>query len=193
MVFTRPSMKLATSNPVALLTAQPAVWPAQFEVMLLLKLKTPVIVSALRISRDRSVRLPPLFTVCLPLTQVTLSKIWKSFWLVMSGWLLLAPRFRMFWNVELRHRRRRVVQIDPGQADRVGRIGQVVDRRHEELDRRPAEAELVQPVHAERLRVVEREALALDVAFAGAEGRARVTVRQGGWLQRDASSGSCSA
>ena len=81
-------MKLATSKPVALLTAQPAaVWPAQFDVMLLLKLKTPVIVSALRISRDRSVMLPPPFTVCLPLTQVTLSKIWKSFWFVMSGWL----------------------------------------------------------------------------------------------------------
>ena len=44
-------------------------------------------------------RLPPLLIVCLPLIQVTLSKIWKSFWLVMSGWLPLAPRFRMFWNV----------------------------------------------------------------------------------------------
>ncbi len=93
-------MKLATSKPVALFTAHPAaVWPAQFDVMLLLKLKTPTIVSALRISRDRRVRLPPVLTVCLPLTQVTLSKIWKSFWLVMSGWLPLAPRLRMFWNV----------------------------------------------------------------------------------------------
>ena len=100
-------MKLATSKPVALLTVQPAGWPAQFDVMLLLKLKTPVIESALRISRERRVRLPPLLTVCLPLIQVTLSKIWKSFWLVMSGWLPLAPRFRMFWNVNWRHRRRR--------------------------------------------------------------------------------------
>ena len=66
--------------------------------MLLLKLKLPTMVSAFRISRDRSVRLPPAFSVCLPLIHVTLSKIWKSFWLVMSGWLLLAPRFRMFWK-----------------------------------------------------------------------------------------------
>ena len=82
-----------------MLTVHPAGCPAQFDVMLLLKLKTPTMVSALRISRDRRVRLPPLLTVCLPLSQVTLSKIWKSFWLVMSGWLLLAPRLRMFWNV----------------------------------------------------------------------------------------------
>ena len=91
-------MKLATSKPVALLTVQPAGWPAQFDVMLLLKLKLPTMVSALRISRDRSVRLPPAFSVCLPVLRVTLSKIWKSFWLVMSGWLLFAPRFRMFWK-----------------------------------------------------------------------------------------------
>ena len=66
--------------------------------MLLLKLKLPTMVSALRISRERSVRLPPAFIVCLPVLRVTLSKIWKSFWLVMSGWLLLAPRFLMFWK-----------------------------------------------------------------------------------------------
>ena len=66
--------------------------------MLLLKVKLPTMVSALRISRDRSVRLPPAFSVWRPVIQVTLSKIWKSFWLVMSGWLLLAPRLRMFWN-----------------------------------------------------------------------------------------------
>ena len=76
MVLTYPSMKLATSKPVEPLTEQPAGWPAQFDVMLLLKLKTPVIVSGLRISRERSVRLPPLLIVCLPLIQVTLSKIW---------------------------------------------------------------------------------------------------------------------
>src|SRR3954452_6382523 len=92
-------MKLATSNPVPVLTVQPAGCPAQFEVMLLLKLKTPVIVSGLRISRDRKVMLPPLLIVCFPLIEVTLSKIWKSFWLVMSGWLPFAPRFLMFWNV----------------------------------------------------------------------------------------------
>ena len=37
--------------------------------------------------------------MCFPLIQVTLLKIWKSFWLVMSGWLPFWPRFRMFWNV----------------------------------------------------------------------------------------------
>jgi len=41
-------MKLATSNPVLLLTVQPAAWPAQLDVMLLLKLKLPTIVSAFR-------------------------------------------------------------------------------------------------------------------------------------------------
>ena len=92
-------MKLDTSKPVVLSTAQPAGCPAQLDVMLLLKLKLPTIESAFRISRDRNVRLPPDLTVCRPLIQVTLSKIWKSFWLVMSGWLPLAPRFRMFWNV----------------------------------------------------------------------------------------------
>ena len=55
--------------------------------------------SALRISRERSVRLPPDFHVWRPLIQVTLSNIWKSFWFVISGWLLLAPRFRMFWKL----------------------------------------------------------------------------------------------
>src|SRR5262245_14675810 len=92
-------MKLATSKPVELLTVQPAACPAQFDVMLLLKLNTPVIVSGFRISRERNVMLPPLLMVCFPLTQVTLSKIAKSFWFVMSGWLPFAPRFRMFWNV----------------------------------------------------------------------------------------------
>ena len=43
--------------------------------------------------------LPPPLIVCFPLIQVTLSKNWKSFWLVMSGWLLFAPRFRMFWKL----------------------------------------------------------------------------------------------
>src|SRR4051812_41406726 len=92
-------MKLATSNPIEVLTLQPAGCPAQFDVMLLLKLNTPVIVSGLRISRDRNVMLPPLRIVCFPLIEVMLSKIWKSFWLVMSGWLPFAPRFLMFWNV----------------------------------------------------------------------------------------------
>ena len=67
--------------------------------MLLLKPKLPTIVSAFRISRERRVTLPPSLNVCLPLILVTLSKIWKSFWFVISGWLPFAPRFRMFWNV----------------------------------------------------------------------------------------------
>ena len=44
--------------------------------------------------------------------QVTLSKIWKSFWLVMSGWLLFAPRFRMFWNVSCVIADVAVVEVD---------------------------------------------------------------------------------
>src|SRR5262245_36487539 len=92
-------MKLATSKPVLLLTVHHAGWPAQFDVMLLLKLNCPTIVSALRISRERRIRLPPILIVCLPCVQVRLSANEKSFWFVISGWLLLAPRFRMFWNV----------------------------------------------------------------------------------------------
>jgi hypothetical protein len=56
-------MKLATSKPVLLFTVQPGPCPAQFDVMLLLKLNCPTIVSAFRISRERSVRLPPAFSV----------------------------------------------------------------------------------------------------------------------------------
>ena len=73
------------------LSVQPVTVPAQLEVMLLLKPKLPTIVSAFRISRERNVTLPPSLNVCLLLIQVTLSKIWKSFWFVMSGWLLFAP------------------------------------------------------------------------------------------------------
>ena len=95
----RPSRKLATSKPVAELTVQPEVTPAQFDVGLLLKPKFPTIVSAFRISRERKVTLPPALKVSLPVTLVTLSKNCRSFWFVISGWLLLAPRFRMFLNV----------------------------------------------------------------------------------------------
>ena len=91
-------MKLATSKPVAVLMVQPLARPAQFDVWLLLNPKLPTMVSAFRISRERSVTLPPAFSVCRPFSQVTLSKNCRSFWLVISGWLLLAPRFRMFWN-----------------------------------------------------------------------------------------------
>ena len=69
--------------------------PEQFDVRFWLKSNRPTIVSALRISRERSVRLPPAFIVCLPATRVTLSKNWKSFWFVISGWLPFAPMFRM--------------------------------------------------------------------------------------------------
>ena len=92
--------------------------------MLLLKLKLPDVVSALRISRDRSVRLPPAFSVCLPLIHVTLSKIWKSFWFVMSGWLLLAPRFRMFWKLSCVIAEVTVgVVVDARDAHCLGRVG----------------------------------------------------------------------
>ena len=55
------------------------VMPAQFEVWFWVKSKRPTIVSALRISRDRCVKLPPAFIVCLPATRVRLSKNWMSF------------------------------------------------------------------------------------------------------------------
>jgi hypothetical protein len=72
-------MKLATSKPSMPLRCSPPL-PAQFDVLLLLKLKhAGDRVSGLRISRDRNVILPPLLIVCFPLTQVTLSKIAKSF------------------------------------------------------------------------------------------------------------------
>ena len=118
--------------------------------------------------------------VCLPATRVTLSKNWKSFWLVISGWLPLAPRFRMPPLLNMIWLIADVVslEVDARDADRLRDVGAVVDRRHEELDRAPAEAELVQPVRAEGVGVVEREALRLDVAVAGAEREAGVAVRQ---------------
>ena len=89
-----PSRKLATSNPVFAIGVQLPVAPVQLDVWLPLKKNWPVIESALRISRDRSVRLPPAFKVWRPITRVTLSKTWKSFWFVMSGWLPFWPRCR---------------------------------------------------------------------------------------------------
>src|SRR5437899_11282563 len=38
--------------------------------------------------------LPPAFIVWRPATRVTLSKNWRSFWFVMSGWLPFDPRLR---------------------------------------------------------------------------------------------------
>ena len=88
------------------------------------ELKLPTMVSAFRISRERSVRLPPNFMVWRPVLRVRLSKIWKSFWLVMSGWLLFAPRLRMFWNPAASSPTSRV-QVDPREADRLRRVGAV--------------------------------------------------------------------
>ena len=67
--------------------------------MLLLNWKLPVIESELRTLRDLKVMLPPPLSVCLPLIHVTLSKSWKSFWFVISGWLPFCPRFLMFWKI----------------------------------------------------------------------------------------------
>ena len=80
---------------------------------------------------------------------------------------------------DLAERRRRVIQVHAGNADALREILAVVDRRHEELDLRPAEAELVEPFpRPEGVGVVERESLRLDVAVTGAEGEASVTVLQ---------------
>ena len=86
--------------------------------------------SAFRISRDRWVKLPPTFIVCLPATRVTLSKNWKSFWLVMSGWLPFAPRFRMppLLNMIWLIADVVVAEIDARNPDRLRDVGAVVDR-----------------------------------------------------------------
>ena len=185
-------MKLATSKPVALLTVQPAGWPAQFDVRLLLKLKLPTMVSAFRISRERSVRLPPAF---MRVPAVAAGHVVEDLEVVLVGderLVAVGAEVADVLEPELRHRRRHRVQVDAREAHRLRRVGAEVDRRHEELDRRPAEAELVQPAAAQRVRVVERQALRLDVAVAGAERRARVAVRQRRRLAGAASSGSCS-
>ena len=96
----------------------------------------------------------------------------------MSGWLLLDAEVPDVLERQLAHGRRRWSRVDSGDPHLVSQILAVIDRRHEELDRRPSEPELVQPVTAERMGVVEREALRLDVAVAGAERRARISVRQ---------------
>jgi len=49
------------------------VTPPQLDVRFWLNSKWPTMVSALRISRDRCVTLPPAFIVCFPATRVTLS------------------------------------------------------------------------------------------------------------------------
>ena len=76
------------------LTVQPVVWPAQFEVWFWLKKNWPTMVSAFRISRERKVTLPPALKVCRPRMWVTLSKICRLPRFVMSGWLPFAPRLR---------------------------------------------------------------------------------------------------
>ena len=78
---------------------------------------------------------------------------------------------------DLAHRRRGVVQIDAGNANRRRGISEVIERGHEELDRAPPHTNLVQPVAAERVRVVERQALRLDVAVARPEREPRIAVR----------------
>ena len=72
--------------------------------------------------------LPPPFSVCRPLIHVTLSKIWKSFWFVMSGWLPLAPRFRMFWNWICVIAEVASLKLTPGMPTAVGQVLPVVDR-----------------------------------------------------------------
>ena len=75
------------------------------------------------------------------------------------------------------------LRLTPGMPTRLRDVGAVVDRRHEELDRAPAEAEFVQQVRAQGVGVVERDALRLDVAVAGAEREAGIAVPQRRRLQ----------
>ena len=86
-------------------TRNSAGWPGAVRGLVVVELELPDDLSALRISRERSVRLPPAFSVCRPLIQVTLSKIWKSFWFVISGWLLFGPEVPDVLEVKLGHRR----------------------------------------------------------------------------------------
>ena len=115
--FTRPSMKLATSNPVALFTVHPAGWPAQFDVMLLLKLKLPTIVSALRISRDRSVMLPPALHRVLALDPRHVVEDLEVVLVRDERLVAVGAQIADVLERQLRHRRGRIVQIDV-QADR---------------------------------------------------------------------------
>ena len=79
---------------------------------------------------------------------------------------------------ELTHGRGGLIQVDAGDTDRLRQVLPVVERRHVELDRRPADAELVEPPGPECVRVVDRQPLRLDVAVPGAKREARVAVRQ---------------
>ena len=116
-------MKLATSKPVSLLTVHPAGCPAQLDVMLLLKLKLPTIVSALRISRDRSVRLPPDLTVCLPLDPRHVVEDLKVVLVGDQRLVAVGAQVPDVLERELRHRRCHLVQVDARKAD--GRAGLV--------------------------------------------------------------------
>ena len=82
----------------------------------------------------------------------------------------------------MRHRRGGIVEVHVGESHGKGRIRAVVDRELEELDRGPAEAELVQEVRPQGVRVVEGQALRLDVAFTSAESEPGIPVREAGRL-----------
>ncbi len=181
-MLTYPSMKLATSKPVAPLTEQPAGWPAQFDVMLLLKLKTPVIVSAIEdlagakreaaTALDRVLALDPGHVV--EDLEVVLVRDERL--------IAVGAQVPDVLERHLRHRRGGLIEIDAWEAHGRGRVCAVVDRELEELDRGPAEAELVQEARPQGVRVVEGQALGLDVSLASAEREPGIPMREAGRL-----------
>ncbi len=178
-------MKLATSKPVALLTVQPAGWPAQFDVMLLLKLKIAGdrvgVEDLARPKREAAAALERVLALDPGHVVEDLEVV-----LVRDERLVaVGAQVPDVLERQLRHRRRDLVEVD-ARAGRPPWPGWCRSRsgRHEELDRRPAEAELVQPgCVPQRVRVVERQALRLDVAVAGAEREPGIAVRQRGRLE----------
>ena len=128
-MFTNPSMRLATSKPVELFTVQPAGWPAQFDVMLLLKLKTPCdrvgVENLARSKRDAAAALDRV----LPLDP---GHVVENLVVVLVGderLVAICPQIPDVLERHLRHRRRGLIDVDARQSDGQCGVGPVVDRK----------------------------------------------------------------
>src|SRR5262249_19516436 len=82
-------------------------------------------------------------------------------------------------KLNLRHGRRRVGDVDAGDADRLRQIRACVNRSHFESDTAEADAGFIQPARVESVGVVERQALRANQTGSRAEGRPGIAVRQG--------------
>lgn len=78
---------------------------------------------------------------------------------------------------DLRHGRRRVGDVDAGDADRLGLVRACVNRSHLESDAAEADAGFIQPARAEGVSVVERQTLPANQTVSRAECRPGVAVR----------------